>query len=174
MPETRSPPRCRPAAELTDRPLREANRRVARTVGHAGSGDDDGGKRRRNDALLRKRLGLGDDVPITENRGYTRDKHTPEGSVAQRDIKKGKEAHVFLPGLDLDEIARRVIADGTDAGAARGWQRIVLRFDHPVGERIEDGRPGVPCYYAEIKCRRLADGRWEYHLVPRVSPPKES
>lgn len=139
--------------------------------GDDGSGDDDGEKRRRNDQLLRKRMGLPEGTQVSEDRQYTTSRHTTEGAHARRDQAKGGEAHVFFPGLDLDEVARRTISAGEDAGVVRGWHRIVIRFDEPVGVRIQDGRPGVPCYYAEVKARRLADGRWEYHLVPRVSPP---
>lgn len=141
--------------------------------GDDGGGDDDGAKRRRNEQLARERLGLPADSAVEQDRSYTLEKHAHEGGLVARDSKRGREVHVFHRELDLNEIERRVLAEGRDVGVVRGWRRLVLRFEQPVGVRVAAGKAGAPCYYAEVKARQEPDGRWVYHLVPRPSEPKE-
>lgn len=104
---------------------------------------------------------------------YTRSRHTLEGSQVQRDLRRGREAHVFNEDVDLADLERRVWTQGQHQGTERGWDRFVYRSDTPIGRRVQAGRPDVPLYVVEIK-GRLRNGQWEYHLVPRTRPAAPS
>jgi RHS repeat-associated protein len=98
-------------------------------------------------------------------------RHTIHGSEVLRDLRRGKEAHVFNEGVDLADLERRVWTHGTYRGEIRGWERLTYRSDTPIGRRIQSGKPDIPLYEVEIKGRLLDDvGEWEYHLVPRPRP----
>ena len=118
-------------------------------------------------------LGLPPGDEIRHRAAKTATAHLPGGSEAQRDLRRGRAAHVFAEGVDLDELERRIWTEGTVDGEIRDHQRVWLRMNEPVGYRIDASGRRVPAYVAEIKVKRDKRGFWSYHLVPRVSVAKE-
>lgn len=109
--------------------------------------------------LARERLGASEDQAIERDDAYMRESHFVGGATAIRDLGRGRDIHVFEPGIDLDQLEREVWLRGEPLGRL-------------VGERIQVGRPAVPLHGVEIKAE-LKDGRWSYHLDPRASRARE-
>jgi hypothetical protein len=103
---------------------------------------------------------------------YTQSRHTAGGAIVQKDLAKGKEAHIFNEGVDLKELERKVWTSGTYGGIVRGFDRFTYTSDTPIGRRIEAGTPDIPLYTVEIKGRTNQKGEWVYHLVPRTKAAK--
>jgi hypothetical protein len=107
-------------------------------------------------------------VPAVRDDAYTASRHTIRGRIVQRDLAKGKEAHVFDEGINLGELEQRVWTQGTYHGEIRhGWERYSYTSPTPIGRRIQQGRPDVLLYIVEIKGKVNPQGVWGYHLVPR-------
>jgi hypothetical protein len=105
---------------------------------------------------------------------YIATKHSTTGKEVVKNLAKGKEAHVFDDGVDLDALERRVWAGGSFQGqVGRGprakFDRFCWRSPTPIGRRVQPGRPDLPLYWVEIKGKIVGD-EWVYHLVPRSRP----
>ena len=103
---------------------------------------------------------------------YTTSRHTESGLQVQKDLAKGREAHVFNNDVDLAALEQKVLTEGTYQGEVRGWQRYTYESPTPIGKRIQTGRSDVPLNTVEIKGRLNSQGNWEYHLVPRTRAAK--
>jgi hypothetical protein len=123
-------------------------------------------------ALARQRLGITDD-PVEHDEEMTRSRHTRMGTMARRDLRRGRDAHVFLDGLNLARLERDVWARGEELVAIRRWRRFWLEFTQQIGQRIKNGRAPVPLRGLEIKASFEEDGVWRYHLVPRATKAKD-
>lgn len=101
---------------------------------------------------------------------YTESRHTIDGKQVQRDLRRGREAHVFLKDVELSNLEEKVRQEGVYQGEVRGWYRWTYTSDTPIGVRIQKGRDDVPLNVVELKGRFRSDGTFEYHLVPRARP----
>lgn len=103
--------------------------------------------------------------------------HKSAGSEAQRELRKGRGAHVFNDDVDLDYLEQQVWTVGHNVGSVggtsqrAGWDRFVWESPTPIGRRIQTGKPDQPLLWAEIKGKLNSSGDWVYHLVPRPRPP---
>jgi hypothetical protein len=103
---------------------------------------------------------------------YTISRHTIRGQQVQRDLARGREAHIFNEGVDLAALEQRVWEQGRSMGQVgqgqRGtWQRFIWESPSPIGRRIQNGRSDVPLRFVEIKYNPSTG---LYHLVPRARP----
>ena len=98
---------------------------------------------------------------------YTLSRHSINGTQVQRELQKGKEAHIFNEEESLSSLEKTVWLIGLYQGVVRGWHRWTYISQVSIGRRIQKGRPDLELYTVEIK-GRLRDGRFEYHLVPRL------
>lgn len=118
----------------------------------------------------------GSDVSITQavrDDAYTLSRHTLGGAQVARDLRRGREAHVFNEGVDLARLEAEVWARGSAGGMIRDAERFSVTFDQPIGRRIQAGRPDVPLRTVEIKGRLdPVMNVWKYHLVPRPRPAR--
>lgn len=101
------------------------------------------------------------------NDAYTISRHTINGGQVQRDLRRGREAHIFNENENLSTLENNVWAGGIYQGKVRGWYRWTYLSETPIGRRIQTGKPDVELYAVEIK-GRFRDSRLEYHLVPRL------
>ncbi|MEO0563946.1 MAG: hypothetical protein AAF125_17715, partial [Chloroflexota bacterium] len=106
----------------------------------------------------------------THNTDYTVSRHTSNGNKAQRDLNRGREAHVFDDDIDLSELEQLILDEGIYPGEVRNWHRYYLEMDGPIGNRIQEGRSNVPLRVAELKAKQDDNGNWIFHLVPRTRP----
>jgi hypothetical protein len=104
--------------------------------------------------------------------------HRLSGSEAQRELRKGRSAHVFNDDVDIDTLENAVWRYGVFMGSLgnigqRGtWDRFVWRSPTVIGRRVQHGKADVPLFWVEVKGKQNAAGDWVYHLVPRTRPPK--
>lgn len=123
--------------------------------------------------LARERLGANADEKVERDDARIRRRHTIGGSEAARDIGRGRDAHVFDAGIDLEALERRVWERGEELPAAvREWRRFWLLLEQRIGTRVQNGRAAVPLHGVEIKAR-IEGKAWRYHLVPRATRAKE-
>ncbi|MGE0712814.1 MAG: RHS repeat-associated core domain-containing protein [Planctomycetota bacterium] len=101
---------------------------------------------------------------------YTASKHTRNGAQVERDLRRGRDAHVFNDEVNLKALEDKVWNEGVYHGTERGWERWSYTSDEPIGMRLQNGRDPVPLRTVEIKGRPTPDGGYEYHLVPRSKP----
>ncbi|MEP0920120.1 hypothetical protein NC981_25330, partial [Leptolyngbya sp. DQ-M1] len=106
------------------------------------------------------------------DKAYTESRHLENGSIVQKDLNRGKEAHIFNDPSALEALENKVWSEGVYQGQRQGelWHRWMYRSDTPIGKRIQEGRPNGDLYIVEIKGRYRSDGKFEYHLVPRSKP----
>ncbi len=98
---------------------------------------------------------------------YTKKKHTRDGSEVRRDLKRGREAHIFNDNIDLSALEQKVWVKGFYAGEFRRYHRWVYISPTQIGLRIQNERDNVPLYVVEIKGEYRGD-RLVYHLDPRA------
>ncbi|WP_437728376.1 DUF6972 family protein [Sorangium sp. So ce861] len=104
----------------------------------------------------------------THDVAYTQKRHTRSGSAVQRDLRRGRDAHVFNDDVDLAALERMVWTEGKFHGEVREHMRFTWESPVPIGKRVQNGRPDVDLYVVEIKVKMGSDGTWQYHLVPRT------
>ncbi len=92
-------------------------------------------------------------------------RHLPQGRDAQRLLRQGKAAHVFLDKGIMNRIAADLLARGEFIGTVRGHDRYGLSYPELIGYKIAPDGKKQPLYYAELKVK---DGG--YHAVPRHKP----
>ena len=115
---------------------------------------------------------------LVHDEQYTIDRHTLVGKNVIRDLRRGKEAHVFNEDIDLNLLAQKVWNEGIYQGKLDKlrdpveWERITWTSPSPIGRRIQNGKPDTPLYVVEVKVRQYPDGIWRYHLDPRSRPAK--
>jgi len=109
-------------------------------------------------------------IQAVRDAAYTTSRHTIDGAQVVRDLKRGREAHIFNDGADLDQLERLVLTQGIAKGNIRGFDRFVYVSDTPIGRRIQAGRDDIPLYVIELKGKMLDNGKWVYHIVPRTRP----
>lgn len=117
-------------------------------------------------ALAKTRLDQIAKGSIRRDAAYAASRHAATGMAAQRDIRRGEEAHVFKSDLDLKRIEKVVWQRGEYLGEIRGWHRFSFRFNVMLGSRIQAGKDSAPLHIAEVKAI-FRNGTWEYHLDPR-------
>jgi hypothetical protein len=109
-------------------------------------------------------------IRAARDEAYTSSRHTLGGTYVQRDLRWGREAHVFDEGVNLSALERSVWTQGTYHGVVRGFERWTYRSEVPIGRRIQQGKPDVPLHVVEIKGRVTSNGTMGYHLVPKTRP----
>jgi len=109
-------------------------------------------------------------IQAVRDDAYTASRHASGGRIVERDLRRGREAHVFNDDVDLIDLEQKVWTEGTSHGVVRGWDRFTYRSETPIGTRIQTGSPDVPLHVVEVKGRLRSDGVWEYHLAPRPRP----
>ncbi len=105
---------------------------------------------------------------------YIISKHTRAGQQVQRDLQRGREAHVFNDDVRLNDLEEKVWREGSYQGTVAGgpraaFERFVWRSQTPIGSRIEAGKPDLPLHWVEIK-GKIVNNDWVYHLTPRFRP----
>jgi hypothetical protein len=106
---------------------------------------------------------------------YTVSRHTVAGRAVQKDLARGRDAHVFLDGTEFEALEMSVWRNGffigrVGAGQRSNFERFVWQSDVAIGRRIQPGREDVPLYWVEIKGQTVGN-EWVYHVVPRARPP---
>jgi len=96
-------------------------------------------------------------------------KHLPDTPEAAKLIKKEGAAHVFNDEATLRRVEAEILARGANTGAVRGAERYGLRFDEPIGYRIDAAGKKIPLHYGELK---LDPATGKYHVIPRTGPSK--
>ena len=94
-------------------------------------------------------------------------KHLPDTPEAQRLIRRDGSAHVFKDKETLARVEQAILERGEDLGTVRGWEHWGLKFDDPIGFRIDADGNRIPLFYGELK---LNPQTGAYHLVPRTRP----
>jgi hypothetical protein len=94
-------------------------------------------------------------------------KHLPGTPESLRLIQKEGAAHVFNNKATLSAVERSIMEAGRHTGTVRGWERYGLRFDKPIGYRIDAAGNRVPLHYGELK---LHPKTGRYHVTPRKGP----
>lgn len=90
-------------------------------------------------------------------------RHIEGSSQTLNTLSKGKEVHVFNNLKTLSNAEATIFQQGAYNGFSRGYFRYSTRFERPVGTRIQEGKPDVPLFGAEIKIR---PNGW-YHVIPK-------
>jgi hypothetical protein len=80
-------------------------------------------------------------------------------------IEREGAAHVFTDKATLGQVDAAIFERGQYSGTVRGWERYGLRFDEPIGYRIDSAGNRIPLHYGELKFNPETGG---YHLVPRT------
>ncbi len=120
--------------------------------------------------------GSGRPIRAVHDHAKTARAHTIGGSAAQHELRRGRGAHVFDDGIDLDLLEMRVWTDGQWVGPVSGpkqradWDRFIWRSPTPIGRRVQRGKPDLLLRWVEIKGKVNQAGEWVYHLVPRPRP----
>jgi hypothetical protein len=94
-------------------------------------------------------------------------KHLPDTAESAKLIQKEGSAHVFNDEATLRHVEQAILERGEATGSARGWERFGLRFDEPIGYRIDAQGNKIPLYYGELK---LDPKTGKYHVTPRTGP----
>ena len=99
-------------------------------------------------------------------------KHTRSGAEAARDLRRGREVHVFDDAVDLAELEAKVWSEGTALGRVgegqrAKFERFIWEAPSPIGKRVQTRHEEVALRYVEIK---LDTTTAKYHLVPRARP----
>jgi RHS repeat-associated protein len=95
-------------------------------------------------------------------------KHLPGTAQAEKLIAKEGAAHVFNDISTLSRVEAEIFARGVNTGTTRGFTRIGLQFESPIGYRVAQDGTKTALHYAEIKMR--ANGL--YHIIPRTGASK--
>ena len=74
-------------------------------------------------------------------------KHLPDTPESLRLIQKEGSAHVFNDKAALSQVEQAILEKGESLGTVRGWERYGLRFDEPIGFRIDANGNKIPLYY---------------------------
>jgi hypothetical protein len=94
-------------------------------------------------------------------------KHLPDTPESLKLIRKEGSAHVFNDKATLSQVEQAILERGESLGTVRGWERYGLRFDDPIGFRIDARGNRVPLHYGEMK---LDPKTGTYHVIPRTGP----
>jgi hypothetical protein len=105
---------------------------------------------------------------------YTTGRHTLAGRQVIRDLRRGRDAHVFDNRVNLLDLELRVWTEGAYQGTIRGFERFMYRSPAPIGRRTQAARDDLLLHWVEIKGRLNPDGDWEYHMVPRSAPAQRT
>jgi len=97
----------------------------------------------------------------------TRKRHTRNGSRVQRNLRRGREAHIFNDDINLSTLEQKVWEKGFYAGEFRNFHRWVYISPTQIGVRIQNGRADVALFVVEIK-GQYRNGQLVYHLDPRT------
>jgi RHS repeat-associated protein len=131
-------------------------------------------RRRQSDAHYGTRSSKWDNAERADD-GLTRKKHFPDGSEAQKALRKGKDAHVFEETVDPDALIDDVLKNGEYIGKdTKGYHRFGKSTGQPVGVRKQNGKSDVPLSYVEVKTKQMPDGTWKHHAVPRTKKPRST
>lgn len=90
----------------------------------------------------------------------------PDTPQSKKLIEEGA-AHVFKDEATLRQVEKAILEGGESTGTVRGWERHGLRFEEPIGFRVDAAGNKMPLHYGEIK---LNTATGKYHVVPRSGP----
>jgi RHS repeat-associated protein len=82
-------------------------------------------------------------------------------------IQNDGAAHVFIDEATLYQVQGSVIENGQYTGYVRGYYRFGLKFDSPIGYRIDNSGNQIPLNYGELKFQPETGA---YHITPRTGP----
>jgi RHS repeat-associated protein len=93
-------------------------------------------------------------------------RHLPGTGQAERLVAKERVAHVFNDLSTISRVESDLFARGLSTGTVRGFSRVGLRFEQPIGFRVGQDGARTALNYAEMKIR--SNGL--YHIIPRTGP----
>jgi hypothetical protein len=96
------------------------------------------------------------------------DKHLPNTPKSNQILRQEGSIHVFSDKATLSRVESKILQRGQYTGTVRGTERYGLKFDQPIGYRIDINGNKIPLNYGELKV--YTDGR--YHVIPRTNPAK--
>ncbi len=96
-------------------------------------------------------------------------KHLPDTPQSAKLIKKEGAAHVFTDEATLRRVEEDLLTRGEPTGSVRGADRYGLRYDEPIGYRVDAAGNKLPLHYGEMK---LDTATGKYHVIPRTGASK--
>ena len=91
------------------------------------------------------------------------DKHLPNTPKSNSVIRQKGMNHVFNDRETLIKVERAILERGEYTGNTGTTERYGLKFDEPIGYRIDKDGNTIPLTYGELKV--LPNG--DYHVIPR-------
>jgi len=97
------------------------------------------------------------------------DRHLPNTPDSSRVIDREGAAHVFTDMETLSRVEGAILREGQYSGTVRGWERYGMRFEEPIGHRIDGAGNTIPLHYGEMKINPQTGA---YHVIPRTGASK--
>lgn len=102
-------------------------------------------------------------------RNYDVEKHIAGTPEAEKEARKS-DAHVFTSREVMNRVVNDIMEKGNYTGNVRGWDRWGLRYDKPIGYRVDKYGKKKDLNYGEIKINSAG----VYHAEPRANPATET
>jgi RHS repeat-associated protein len=93
-------------------------------------------------------------------------RHLPGTAQAERLVTKEGAVHVFNDLSTISRVESDLFVRGLSTGTVRGYSRVGLRFEQPIGFRVGQDGARTALNYAEMKIRSTS----LYHIIPRTGP----